>query len=58
MEATVIPAAHVRIQEMFTSIDIIEQAAKKIPEGPIEVKFTGAPDGGVLLADPNNPGVK
>ena len=35
----------VRIQELFTSIDIIEQAAKKIPEGPIEVKFTGAPNG-------------
>ncbi len=35
----------VRIQELFTSIDIIEQAGKKIPDGPIEIKFTGAPDG-------------
>jgi Ni,Fe-hydrogenase III large subunit len=36
---------NVRIQELFSSIDIIEQAAKKIPEGPVDVKFTGAPDG-------------
>ncbi len=35
----------VRAKEMFTSIDIIEQCAKKIPEGPVEVKVTGAPDG-------------
>jgi ech hydrogenase subunit E len=36
---------NVRIQELFSSIDIIEQAAKKIPEGPIDVKVTGAPNG-------------
>jgi Ni,Fe-hydrogenase III large subunit len=35
----------VRIGELFTSIDIIKQAAHKIPEGPIEIKFTGAPNG-------------
>ena len=35
----------VRAKELFTSIDIIEQCVKKIPEGPIEVKVTGAPDG-------------
>jgi ech hydrogenase subunit E len=35
----------VRAKELFTSTDLIRQAAKKIPEGPIEVKVTGAPDG-------------
>ncbi len=35
----------VRAKELFTSVDIIEQCAKKIPDGPIEVKVTGAPDG-------------
>jgi len=35
----------VRGKEMFTSIDIIKQAVQKIPDGPIEVKVTGAPDG-------------
>jgi Ni,Fe-hydrogenase III large subunit len=35
----------VRIQELFSSIDIIEQAAKKIPEGPVDVKIIGAPNG-------------
>jgi ech hydrogenase subunit E len=35
----------VRAKELFTSTDLIRQAAKKIPEGPIEVKVTGAPEG-------------
>jgi ech hydrogenase subunit E len=35
----------VRIHENFQSIDLIRQAAGKIPEGPIDVKVTGAPDG-------------
>jgi ech hydrogenase subunit E len=35
----------VRAKEMFTSIDVIEQCVKKIPDGPIDMKVTGAPDG-------------
>ncbi|MFC1576040.1 nickel-dependent hydrogenase large subunit [Candidatus Omnitrophota bacterium] len=35
----------VRIREIFTSIDIIGQAAKKIPKGPIDVMVTGTPTG-------------
>ncbi len=35
----------VRCGEIFSSIDIIEQCIKKIPEGPVEVKVTGAPNG-------------
>ena len=35
----------VRAKEMFTSIDIVKQAVKKIPDGPIDMKVTGAPDG-------------
>lgn len=35
----------VRIRENFQSIDLIRQAAGKIPEGPIDVKVTGAPNG-------------
>ncbi|HJV36594.1 nickel-dependent hydrogenase large subunit [Geomonas sp.] len=35
----------VRIREMFQSIELISQAAGKIPAGPVEVKVTGAPDG-------------
>jgi len=35
----------VRAKELFTSADLIRQAAGKIPEGPIDVKVTGAPDG-------------
>jgi ech hydrogenase subunit E len=35
----------VRISELFTSIDIIRQAIAKIPDGPIETKFSGAPTG-------------
>jgi Ni,Fe-hydrogenase III large subunit len=35
----------VRARELFTSIDLIREAVQKIPEGPIEVKPTGTPDG-------------
>ncbi|MFA5332436.1 MAG: nickel-dependent hydrogenase large subunit [Methanoregula sp.] len=35
----------VRAKELFTSIDIIDQCVKKIPEGPVDVKVTGAPNG-------------
>ena len=35
----------VRAKELFTSTDLIRQAVKKIPDGPIDVKVTGAPDG-------------
>ena len=35
----------VRIRETYHSIDLIRQAAEKIPEGPIEVKVKGAPNG-------------
>jgi ech hydrogenase subunit E len=35
----------VRAKEMFVSIDLIRQAVQKIPDGPVEVKVTGAPDG-------------
>ena len=35
----------VRIRENFQSIDLIRQAAEKIPAGPIDVKVTGAPNG-------------
>ena len=35
----------VRIRETFHAIDLIRQAAGKTPEGPIDVKVTGAPDG-------------
>jgi Ni,Fe-hydrogenase III large subunit len=35
----------VRAKEMFTSIDIIEQCIKKIPDGPVETKVTGFPNG-------------
>jgi len=35
----------VRAKELFTSTDIIRQAIKKIPDGPIDVKVTGAPEG-------------
>jgi len=38
----------VRAKEMFTSIDIIEQCIKKIPDGPVDMKVTGAPDGEYL----------
>jgi ech hydrogenase subunit E len=35
----------VRIREIFTSMDLIRQAVDKIPDGPVETKVTGAPDG-------------
>ncbi len=35
----------VRIREIFASIDMIRQAAGKIPAGPVEVKVSGTPDG-------------
>ena len=35
----------VRARELFASIDLIRQAIKKIPEGPLEVKVTGNPEG-------------
>jgi ech hydrogenase subunit E len=35
----------VRIREIFQSIDIIRQAVQNLPEGPIEVKVIGAPNG-------------
>ena len=35
----------VRSRELFTSMDIIRQAIGKIPEGPIDVKVTGTPNG-------------
>lgn len=35
----------VRIRENFQSIDLIRQAAGKLPEGAIDVKGTGAPNG-------------
>jgi ech hydrogenase subunit E len=35
----------VRIRENFHSIDLIRQAVGKIPEGPVEVKVKGAPNG-------------
>lgn len=35
----------VRIRELYQSIDLIRQAAAKIPDGPLSVKVTGFPDG-------------
>jgi ech hydrogenase subunit E len=35
----------VRIRENYHSIDLVRQAVGKIPDGPIDVKVTGAPDG-------------
>jgi Ni,Fe-hydrogenase III large subunit len=35
----------VRGKELYTSIDIIKQAVNKIPDGPVEVKVTGNPNG-------------
>ena len=34
-----------RIRETFQAIDLVRQAVEKIPEGPIEVKVKGAPNG-------------
>ena len=35
----------VRIREIFQSIDLIRQAVGKIPEGPIDIKVKGTPNG-------------
>jgi ech hydrogenase subunit E len=35
----------VRVKELFTSIDLIREAALKIPDGEIAVKVTGNPEG-------------
>jgi ech hydrogenase subunit E len=35
----------VRAQELFTSIDLIRQAVRKIPDGPIDIRVTGTPNG-------------
>ncbi|MDD1718507.1 MAG: nickel-dependent hydrogenase large subunit [Methanoregulaceae archaeon] len=35
----------VRARELFASIDMIHQAIAAIPEGPLDVKVTGAPEG-------------
>ncbi|MEN6616519.1 MAG: nickel-dependent hydrogenase large subunit [Syntrophorhabdus sp.] len=35
----------VRIREIFHSIDLVRQAAGKIPQGPIDLKIKGAPEG-------------
>ena len=35
----------VRVKELFQSIDIIEQVVAKIPEGAIEIKVDGTPNG-------------
>jgi ech hydrogenase subunit E len=35
----------VRIRETFHSIDLIRQAAGKIPEGPVDLKVKGTPNG-------------
>lgn len=35
----------VRVKELFLSVDIIRQCIRKIPEGPIEMKVVGNPNG-------------
>jgi Ni,Fe-hydrogenase III large subunit len=35
----------VRAKELFTSIDLIRQAIQKIPDGPVDIRVTGAPNG-------------
>jgi len=35
----------VRIRELFQSLDIIRQAAARMPQGPLEVKVVGFPNG-------------
>jgi ech hydrogenase subunit E len=35
----------VRVKELFTSVGIIKQCVKQIPDGPIETKVTGSPTG-------------
>lgn len=35
----------VRVREIYQSIDLIRQCVEKIPDGPVDMKVTGAPDG-------------
>ncbi len=35
----------VRVNEMHASIDMIREAIGKVPDGPVDMKVTGAPDG-------------
>jgi ech hydrogenase subunit E len=35
----------VRIREIFHSIDLVRQATGKIPEGPVDLKVKGTPNG-------------
>ena len=35
----------VRVKEIFESIDLVRQLVEKTPEGPIDVKVKGTPDG-------------
>jgi ech hydrogenase subunit E len=35
----------VRVREIFHSLDLVRQAAGKIPEGPVDIKVKGGPDG-------------
>lgn len=37
--------ALVRGRELFTSVDLVRQAVARIPDGPIDVKVTGNPNG-------------
>ncbi|MFZ4695668.1 MAG: nickel-dependent hydrogenase large subunit [Verrucomicrobiia bacterium] len=37
--------ARVRVREIYQSFDLIRQAAAKIPDGPVEVKVPGNPQG-------------
>jgi Ni,Fe-hydrogenase III large subunit len=35
----------VRIREIYQSFDLMKQMVAKMPDGPVEVKYTGAPNG-------------
>jgi Ni,Fe-hydrogenase III large subunit len=35
----------VRVKEVYASIDLIRRAIEQMPEGPLDVKVKGAPDG-------------
>jgi ech hydrogenase subunit E len=39
---------YVRVHEIYQSIDLIRQAIAKIPDGPVDVKVVGAPNGEVF----------
>jgi ech hydrogenase subunit E len=39
----------VRIKELFQAMDIIRQAAEKIPDGPIDMKVEGKPNGEIFI---------